>query len=61
MIGFFKMSKPAKRQVAQLPFPMPQRDEEQDETLEQVRPKPKRYADRTFMPPAGTRRSMGKR
>ena len=57
----FKMSKPAKRQVAQLPFPMPQRDEENEETLEQVRPKPKRYADRTFMPPAGTRRSMGKR
>lgn len=55
------MSKPAKKQLAQLPFPMPQRAETGDETLEQVRPRPKRYADKTFMPPAGTRRSMGKR
>lgn len=56
------MSKPAnKRQVAQLPFPMPVRAEEGEEGLDQMRPKPKRYADKTFMPPAGTRRSMGKR
>ena len=26
-----------------------------------VRPKPEQYADRTWMPPRGTRRSMGKR
>ncbi|XID74227.1 hypothetical protein ACF3NA_06575 [Alkanindiges sp. WGS2144] len=55
------MSKPSKRPVAQLPFPMPQRNEDNDPTLEQMRPKPSRYADRTFMPPPGTRRSMGKR
>ncbi len=55
------MSKPAKRQVAKLPFPMQQRGEESEESIEQLRPRPKRYADKTFMPPAGTRRSMGKR
>lgn len=55
------MNKPAKKQVAQLPFPMPQRDEDSEATHDQIRPKPKRYADKTFMPPVGTRRSMGKR
>ncbi|MEG2431100.1 MAG: hypothetical protein RSB25_05550, partial [Acinetobacter sp.] len=29
--------------------------------LEDLRPRPQRYADRTWMPPRGTRRSMGKR
>lgn len=32
-----------------------------DAVHNQVRPKPEQYADRTWMPPRGTRRSMGKR
>lgn len=46
-----------------LPFPMPQKSQEGDEDAvhNQVRPKPEQYADRTWMPPRGTRRSMGKR
>ncbi|MFU8928104.1 hypothetical protein [Acinetobacter puyangensis] len=45
-----------------LPFPIPNKDEgEQDAIHNQVRPKPEQYADRTWMPPRGTRRSMGKR
>ena len=32
-----------------------------EEVLEDLRPRPQRYADRTWMPPRGTRRSMGKR
>ena len=36
--------------------------ENQDDVAHnQVRPKPEQYADRTWMPPRGTRRSMGKR
>ncbi|MCH4248399.1 MAG: hypothetical protein LKF82_11305 [Acinetobacter populi] len=45
-----------------LPFPIPSKDDgEQDAIHNQVRPKPEQYADRTWMPPRGTRRSMGKR
>ncbi|MFT4022134.1 MAG: hypothetical protein QM666_11535 [Acinetobacter sp.] len=46
-----------------LPFPLPQKDADDsvDAMHNQVRPKPEQYADRTWMPPRGTRRSMGKR
>lgn len=46
-----------------LPFPMPNVNDRDDENTvhNQVRPKPEQYADRTWMPPRGTRRSMGKR
>ncbi len=51
-----------KKPVVKLPFPVQQaNDENADVALEDVRPKPLRYADRTWMPPRGTRRSMGKR
>ncbi|HQV24759.1 MAG TPA: hypothetical protein PLS76_03275, partial [Acinetobacter sp.] len=36
-------------------------ESEEDAVHNHVRPKPEQYADRTFMPPRGTRRSMGKR
>lgn len=49
-------------QIAQLPFPLAtEMPDNAQHTHEQCRPKPKRYADRTWMPPRGTRRSMGKR
>ena len=47
-----------------LPFPVAstiQAQGEEDTVHNQVRPKPQQYADRTWMPPRGTRRSMGKR
>ncbi|MEB3766362.1 hypothetical protein [Acinetobacter sp. MD2] len=46
-----------------LPFPLPTKDAQDstDAVHNQVRPKPEQYADRTWMPPRGTRRSMGKR
>ena len=45
-----------------LPFPMKKVDEAKtDDLIDDLRPKPTRYADRTWMPPRGTRRSMGKR
>ncbi|MBO7705464.1 MAG: hypothetical protein J6S68_07460, partial [Acinetobacter sp.] len=45
-----------------LPFPMPNAEQSADDVAHnQVRPKPEQYADRTWMPPRGTRRSMGKR
>lgn len=42
---------------------LPKADEQdgEDAVHNQVRPKPEQYADRTWMPPRGTRRSMGKR
>ena len=48
---------------AKLPFSLPKKDTQDttDATHNQVRPKPEQYADRTWMPPRGTRRSMGKR
>ncbi|QQN38439.1 MULTISPECIES: hypothetical protein [unclassified Acinetobacter] len=53
---------PKKKTLVNLPFPMKKADENSsDEVLEDLRPKPQRYADRTWMPPRGTRRSMGKR
>ncbi|KAA8735435.1 hypothetical protein F4V57_01135 [Acinetobacter qingfengensis] len=53
----------AKKAAVKLPFALPkQSDAEQAEAIHnQVRPKPEQYADRTWMPPRGTRRSMGKR
>ena len=52
----------AKKALVKLPFPMPSSQEGSDDaTHNQVRPKPEQYADRTWMPPRGTRRSMGKR
>jgi len=51
-----------KKALVKLPFPMPNDSNEADEVAHnQVRPKPEQYADRTWMPPRGTRRSMGKR
>lgn len=45
-----------------MPFPMKKENEQNpDEILDDVRPPPQRYADRTWMPPRGTRRSFGKR
>lgn len=57
------MSQAKKKPVVKLPFAMPNKaDHEQDDVVHnQVRPKPEQYADRTWMPPKGTRRSMGKR
>lgn len=53
---------PKKKALVQLPFPMPVVEESTlDSAHNQVRPKPKQYADATFPPPRGTRRSMGKR
>ena len=56
-------SSPQKKPVVQLPFPVKQANDAKsaDEEVESLRPKPKQYADRTWMPPRGTRRSMGKR
>lgn len=51
-----------KKALVNLPFPLKQAEQNAaEEILEDLRPKPKRYADRTWMPPRGTRRSMGKR
>ena len=57
-----KSNKP-KKALVNLPFPIKKAEDQAglDEVLEDVRPKPQRYADRTWMPPRGTRRSMGKR
>lgn len=56
------MSNIKKKSVVKLPFPMQNQTDEQVEAVHnQVRPKPEQYADRTWMPPRGTRRSMGKR
>lgn len=53
---------PKKKPLVNLPFPLKQAEQgTTDEILEDLRPKPQRYADRTWMPPRGTRRSMGKR
>lgn len=54
---------PKKKPVIKLPFPVKPVDDAKpaDEEIEDLRPKPQRYADRTWMPPRGTRRSMGKR
>ena len=56
------MSQAKKKPAVKLPFAMPvKQGSEQDAVHNQVRPKPEQYADRTWMPPRGTRRSMGKR
>lgn len=53
---------PKKKAAVKLPFPIAGADQaQQDSVHNQVRPKPESYADRTWMPPRGTRRSMGKR
>lgn len=52
----------AKKALVKLPFPMPDENQASEDAVHnQVRPKPEQYADRTWMPPRGTRRSMGKR
>lgn len=51
-----------KKALVKLPFPLKQAEQNAaEEILEDLRPKPKPYADRTWMAPRGTRRSMGKR
>ncbi len=54
---------PKKTAVVKLPFPVKQSNDARpaDEEVEDMRPKPQPYADRTWMPPRGTRRSFGKR
>ena len=49
--------------MVKLPFPVNNANDAKpaDEDVEDMRPKPQQYADRTWMPPRGTRRSMGKR
>jgi len=52
----------AKKPAVKLPFPMKKDEMDKDtEGHNQLRPKPEQYADRTWMPPRGTRRYMGKR
>ena len=53
----------AKKALVKLPFPLPSTQDDSDEQAvhNQVRPKPEQYADKMWMPPRGTRRSMGKR
>ena len=52
-----------KKPLVNLPFPVKNVNDAKpaDEDVEDLRPKPQPYADRTWMPPRGTRRSMGKR
>ncbi|NHB58180.1 hypothetical protein [Acinetobacter shaoyimingii] len=54
---------PKKKPVVKLPFPILSAKDAKaaDEEVESLRPKPEQYADRTWMPPRGTRRSFGKR
>jgi hypothetical protein len=54
---------PKKKPAIKLPFPVKNANDAKnaDEEVESLRPKPQPYADRTWMPPRGTRRSMGKR
>ena len=56
-------STPKKKAIVKLPFPVKQANDAKaaDEEVEDMRPKPQPYADRTWMPPRGTRRSFGKR
>lgn len=58
----FSMSK-VKKAGIKLPFPVPTQSQtgEEDSVHNAVRPKPEGYADRTWAPPRGTRRSFGKR
>lgn len=57
-----KQQPASKKTLVSLPFPMPKAESSTEEVAHnQVRPKPEQYADRTWMPPRGTRRSMGKR
>ena len=51
-----------KKPLVKLPFPVPAVDHpEQVAVHNEVRPKAENYADSTWAPPRGTRRSMGKR
>lgn len=53
---------PKKKPLVNLPFPMSSSSDQKDGVAHnQVRPKPEQYADKTWPPPRGTRRSMGKR
>ncbi|WP_347453800.1 hypothetical protein ABEF79_10620 [Acinetobacter sp. ANC 7454] len=52
---------PKKKPLVNLPFPLKKAESTSEEVYEDLRPKPRHYADRTWMPPRGTRKSMGKR
>lgn len=57
-----KQQPTSKKPLVKLPFPMPASEQTQEDVAHnQVRPKPESYADKTWPPPRGTRRSMGKR
>ena len=57
-----KQQPTSKKPLVNLPFPMPSNEQSQaNVTHNTVRPKPEQYADKTWPPPRGTRRSMGKR
>lgn len=55
------MSSSKKKIKVKLPFAMPTAEQQAEQAYNQTRPKPEQYAERTFPPPRGTRRSMGKR
>ncbi|MDO4224017.1 MAG: hypothetical protein Q4D05_08350 [Acinetobacter sp.] len=57
------MKKNTQKAVAKLPFAFPTAEQQanQEQAYNLARPKPENYADRTWPPPRGTRRSMGKR
>lgn len=56
------MSKKVVKKKVVLPFAMPSDEQKtQEQAYNLARPKPENYADRTWPPPRGTRRSMGKR
>ncbi len=57
-----KQQPTTEKPLVNLPFLMRNAEQSADDVAHnQVRPKPEQYADRTWMPPRGTRRSMGKR
>lgn len=57
------MSQAKKKPAVKLPFALPKKAdcEQGEEVHNHLRPKPEQYADKTWPPPRGTRRSMGKR
>ena len=57
-----KQQPTSKKTLVNLPFPMSNTAQDNDQAVHNsVRPKPEQYADKTWPPPRGTRRSMGKR
>lgn len=62
ILFFVDLRMSSKKKVAvKLPFAMPTAEQKAEQAYNQTRPKPEQYAERTFPPPRGTRRSMGKR